>query len=782
MAKLPKNPVHPSRPPQRNKRKSFAPALSWNRINVLISFILIVLLASPGGYDQPADYELNNPLPSSFIAPFDLVAVDSAALKQRLDDLDKSQYVKIDPEIRDRGFERLDALIELARQAHKDAEGKKTFTENASFAALVNALEDLGLKAESARKDAELFAQRGLSDKLANEIKTILTELYDERGTAAGIVLSSLIAHAADGTLKWTSPDEVPRKEYDPERILETPGGIAPYLRRVLPSRHSGDTVSRGLVERVILGVAEPVIVRDSEAKKNLQKEAESNPPTKSYTQGQVVFAAGTMIGEAESQVIHQFAERQRLYRAVTTLGIAAFVALLFILIGLYLRKFPGEMPNAPSSIILIGLPTILTFAFWRLLQLFGIPDLAGYGFPAALIGMLGVVLLGPRFAWLLVTCAGLLFGVASGFNFSYALVALFGGFTAVSTLYTTRSRWDILTSAGIVSFVNAIVILSINFILDPAELSQGTARAVAYGVTNGLLCGALVFPLLWLFERLFGVVTDFALLELTGTIHPLIRELEEKAPGSYQHTLNVTKLAEAAAREIGANYLLVRAGGYFHDIGKFEKPRYFSENQLTQEDRLLHSKLSPYMSTLIIKNHVKEGIELASKARGRHKIPREVIAFIPEHQGTSLITYFYRQAQKQFQESESTDPVHEDDFRYPGPKPQSIETAIVMLADSVEATVTAVFTTSTVNEDELRRVVRKSINDKFDDGQFDECDLTLRDLHLISESFVKTLLGRFHQRVQYPDGQKVQGTMPSGVRRVGVPLVPQKTEHVAGR
>ncbi len=746
-------------------------------MNAFISFILLVLLTSPGGRDLKLHYQKGLPLETGFTAPFDLSITDEGLLKKKQAQLASTQYVRVDVDVRQRAFHALDEVINKSRKAHDQAASGKPVTESSAYKDLLGALQQLGLKPDQATEDARLLAQKGVTEKLANELRNTLIELYDERGTASSFVHSRLKATVAAGhDIVWnTKVASVPRTQYDPDRIIETPGEVALYLRRVLPGNLSVDRDSRAVFERLFTSIVEPVITLDDEGRQQAMADLERNRPQKIYKQGDVVVAPGAIVGDESENVLRQFEAQQRFYSAVTTIGIAAFVALFFALVTLYVRKFPNEMPNAPSSVILISAPMIVSFLVWRWLETFHLPALAGYGFPSALVGMLSVVLLGPRFAWLLVTCSSLLFGIAAGFNFPFALVALFGGFTAVTTLYSTRTRWDILTSAGIVSMVNALVILAISFIQNPNEISRETANAVSYGVGNGLLCGALVFPLLWLMERAFGVVTDFALLELTGTIHPLIRELEEKAPGSYQHTLNVTKLAEAAAREIGANYLLVRAGGYFHDIGKIEKPRYFSENQLTQDDRALHAKLSPYMSTLIIKNHVKEGIELAMRARGRYKLPREVIAFIPEHQGTSLITYFYRQALRQFQDSESTDPVHEEDFRYQGPRPQSIETAIVMLADSVEATVTAVFTSTNVNEDELRRVVRKSINDKFDDGQFNECDLTLRDLHLISESFVKTLLGRFHHRVQYPDAPKTAAAAQGGVRRAGAPLNPPK-------
>jgi hypothetical protein len=263
----------------------------------------------------------------------------------------------------------------------------------------------------------------------------------------------------------------------------------------------------------------------------------------------------------------------------------------------------------------------------------------------------------------------------------------------------------------------------------------------------NGMIFAAATLPIMLFFEKAFGVVTDMALLELTAPDNKLMRMMEDTAPGSYQHVLSVTKLAESAAESIGANYLLVRAGAYFHDIGKTVKPKYFSENQVTLDDKKVHSRISPYMSVLIIKNHVKEGVEIARRAG----LPEKVIDFIPQHHGTGLIRYFYSEALHRYEDSESMDPVREEDFRYPGPKPQTIEAAIVLMADGVEAIVTSRFTSSQVNENELRRVVKQAIDERFQDGQFDECDLTMRQLGQIRDSFVKTLKARFHHRIAYP-------------------------------
>jgi putative nucleotidyltransferase with HDIG domain len=266
-------------------------------------------------------------------------------------------------------------------------------------------------------------------------------------------------------------------------------------------------------------------------------------------------------------------------------------------------------------------------------------------------------------------------------------------------------------------------------------------------------MCSFIVLPSLPLIEYFFGVTTDVRLLELTGIQNPLLQRLEEQSPGSYQHSLNVAKLAEPAAMAIGANYLLVRAGAYYHDIGKIIKPTYFSENQTTVDDKRLHAKITPIMSARVIKNHVREGVALAKK----HNLPQKVVDFIEQHQGTSLIRYFYQQALKLYEQSESPDMVRESDFRYPGPKPQTIEVAIVMLADAVEATATSKISEARVKETDLRLIIREAIRERFNDGQFDECNLTLKDLHIISESFLRTLKSRFHFRITYPEKAEPQ-------------------------
>jgi hypothetical protein len=294
------------------------------------------------------------------------------------------------------------------------------------------------------------------------------------------------------------------------------------------------------------------------------------------------------------------------------------------------------------------------------------------------------------------------------------------------------------------VAITSVLIILALNVldIQDFDHLSREMDRmkwTLQWGLVNGALVFMLSIATLPLFEDMLGVTTDIKLLEL-GQKTPLLQRLEKEAPGTYQHTMTVSTLAESAAEAIGANALLTRVGAYYHDIGKIIKPAYFTENQQTAADKARHAKLRPQMSVLVIRNHVKYGLELARE----YKLPKVIQDFIPEHHGTTLIAYFYNQVLA----AQPEETVREEDFRYPGPKPRSKETAIVMLADSIEAVSR---TLSEPNEGQIRATVQKIVNDRFFDGQFDECKLTLADLRKLVDSFSESLTHMLHQRIKYP-------------------------------
>jgi hypothetical protein len=267
--------------------------------------------------------------------------------------------------------------------------------------------------------------------------------------------------------------------------------------------------------------------------------------------------------------------------------------------------------------------------------------------------------------------------------------------------------------------------------------LDNALKEFVYFILPNAILTPTLAYFMIGIFERTFDVTTDITLLELSDMNHPLLQQLSVKAPGTFHHSIIVANIAVKAAEAIGANVLLTRVGSYFHDIGKMDKPEYFIENQKPGENK--HDGLTPSMSHLILVNHVKEGLRLAEQ----YHLPKAVRQFIAEHHGTTLAYFFYQKALSLGEK------VTKDDFRYPGPKPQSRETAICLLADSLEA---ASRSLKNPTEKTIRDLITQIFEQKFADGQFDECDLTVKDIAKIKEALLPMLKSIYHVRVEYPD------------------------------
>ena len=250
--------------------------------------------------------------------------------------------------------------------------------------------------------------------------------------------------------------------------------------------------------------------------------------------------------------------------------------------------------------------------------------------------------------------------------------------------------------------------------------------------------------------ERWFDIQTDISLLELSDANHPLLKELVQRAPGTYNHSINVASISEAAADAIGANGLLCRVGAYFHDVGKLRKPEYFIENQAGGVNK--HDDLVPTMSTLVIIAHVKDGAEIARK----HRLPQPIIDMIEQHHGTTLVEYFFKRAEQRLAESDPEDEngtdIDEADFRYPGPRPQTVEAAVLMLADTVESASRALREPAPSRIESLVQEIAKK---KMEDGQFDECPITIEQLKIVQDSLIKSLNAMYHARVKYPEQQQ---------------------------
>lgn len=330
--------------------------------------------------------------------------------------------------------------------------------------------------------------------------------------------------------------------------------------------------------------------------------------------------------------------------------------------------------------------------------------------------------------------------------RFSFFIYSFISALVASQEVRYTKERKTIIRAGLIVGTINALVILSL-YLITGDVLRMETLISIGFGFLGGILSAVLSTGIIPILEIVFNYTTDIKLLELADLNQPVLRNLLITAPGTYHHSILVGILAEAAAEAINANPLLARVSAYYHDIGKLKKPLYFVENQKGGENK--HDRLLPSMSSLIITSHVKDGVEIARQ----YRLGKAITDIIAQHHGTSCINYFFQKA-KDMQE-DAGQPVSDKDFRYPGPKPQTKEAGIVMLADAVQATSK---TLSDPSPSRIQGMVQRIINNIFVDGQLDSCELTLKDLHLIGENFNRILNGIFHSRIEYPDQNEKEG------------------------
>ncbi len=333
-------------------------------------------------------------------------------------------------------------------------------------------------------------------------------------------------------------------------------------------------------------------------------------------------------------------------------------------------------------------------------------------------------------------------------FNVKLLIFTIFVSLYVIKRFRCCMERITFFKMGLELGLINMLIIIAIKLFFAKTQFfSILTLQELIGGFIGGNLNSLLVIGIIPVIEILFNYTTDLRLIELGNLEHPLLKEFLIKAPGSYHHSMLVGNLAEAAAEAIGANPLLARVGSYYHDIGKMDKPKYFIENADPKDNK--HEKLTPFMSALILISHVKEGVELVQK----YKIGDEIIDIIKQHHGTSLIKFFYNKA-LELKKKGLKDEIDEKDFRYPGPKPQTKEAGIVMLADVVEAASRSLQDPTPAR---IKGLVKNMVDSYFNDGQLDECELTLKDLTKIKEVFTKILTGIFHQRVEYPDDKNIQ-------------------------
>ncbi|MGB0290836.1 MAG: HD family phosphohydrolase, partial [Opitutales bacterium] len=380
-----------------------------------------------------------------------------------------------------------------------------------------------------------------------------------------------------------------------------------------------------------------------------------------------------------------------------------------------------------------------------------GVLSILPHFVPYALAPILVAALTGMTPAIFTTLVIATLFGISQGNSIEFTLIAFLSGVVGAYYSNNIRSRTRLVRAGFFAGFAAALAAIMTGIL---SNFSAGLiAELVAVSLLIGLLSGIIAVGVLPLLESLFKITTDITLLELTDFNHPLLRRMQIEAPGTYHHSLMVANLSENAAAAIGANPLLCRVCSFFHDIGKLVKPEYFTENQRGGLNP--HDAQNPSMSALVIKAHIKEGVELARA----DKMPRVIIDVIKQHHGTSLIQYFYHQACERLKEdphkkdSENNgSTVDQSTYRYDGPRPAFKESAIIFFADGVEA---ASRTLPKVTQSNIEDLIDKIFRDRIEDGQLDDCPLTFQELNKIRESFVYTLLNMLHSRVEYPKGEE---------------------------
>ena len=607
----------------------------------------------------------------------------------------------------------------------------------AQAAAFVSAVRLLDTAFDPATTDVQ---RKLILDRVAGDLPTPSADFVRTMEASRWIPIRTEAARVLDGTERTELRDtEVAIVQ---SRLSEQMAGDLSEAER----RLAADLISPLVVPNSSFSQERTQQERDRQA-------AAVPPVTETYLQGEILVRGGTKLTEADAMVLAAFGLDKATTDVTTLAGWFVLSALLVALLLGWIWRFRRDFWHRNNVLVLISL--LLLFSTLALQLTAGRAALP-FVLPLAAIPILVAVLLDAEVAIVLGALIAVVAGAVNGPSLELSTYVFLGGLAGVLGV-RRGDRFQMFLQAGIVAFVvQALVVTAFSFLgerdltgiiqlVAAAALSAGGAAVAAVGT----------FAVL---GNVFGILTVFQLLELANPSQPLLRRLLIETPGTYHHSLMVGNLAERAAEAIGADPLLTRVAAYYHDIGKLANPVGFIENQAGGEN--LHDQLSPEESSQLLKAHVADGIDIAYEAR----LPKAIIAFIPQHHGTAMISFFHAKAREAAAEpyggldteagKHAAEAVDIRRYRHSGPKPQSREAALIMLADGVEASVRSL---TSRDEPAIRGMVARIMADRMADGQFDECDLTFRDLDLIQEAFVQQLLGMYHQRVAYPQSKIVE-------------------------
>jgi hypothetical protein len=715
---------------------------TYKVIWAVIFFLLVALILNLDLIPNQVDLRAGQVSQSDITAPRTITFIDEARtseLRQRAADTAPRVYEE-DSTVEENVLKKVDNLF-----AAVTAE-RKFFYNNKISLTEENETEQ-GQINEAVSEDSAEEEENNLT---AAEIKNFSQAEINEIADLTSAEIDYELSQESLGVLITLNQEELSEIEDRTLNLLENKLGS-----RILPSdlvsareelRQSAMEMDISRDQRLaIADIAETVIAANmflnQEATASRRQEAisEVEAVEKTVRQGEIIVRKGDVVTEADIEILERLGLQKGGINYYNIAGRILISFILVLLLGFYFYKYQKDVWHDNSRLLLIEL-LILTVVFFAKIMTFFQNPFVDFMVPTAMASILLTVLISSDTALITTLFISLLIAPIYDMNFNIVLTSFLAGLIGIFSVTRVKERGDIIRAGLNVSFILIFLIGGLSLLQQNQDWTY-LLWSIGGGIVNGLLVGVLANGLLPYLEDLFDMTSSVKLLELSNPSQPILKRMLVEAPGTYHHSVIVGNLAETAAEDVGADSLLARAAAYYHDIGKLKRPYFFSDNQFGGENP--HDKTSPNLSALIIKSHVKDGVEMAEE----NGLPSKIIDIIKQHHGTNLISYFYQQA---LQDNKHDD-IEKKDFRYDGPKPQSKEAAIIMLADITEAAIRSKNFNKN-NHDRIEGFVRGLVKDKLIENQLDQSNLTLSDLDTIVKSFVKVLTGIYHQRVEYPD------------------------------
>jgi putative nucleotidyltransferase with HDIG domain len=651
--------------------------------------------------------------------------------------------------------------------------------------------------ADIAAPRTQSYVSTVLTDKARNEARKGVQPVYDFSDTKADRIANEQVASFERLVRPIDAAFEPTIKEDNRQALLESVDGLSDAARatlegldadtwqklrteasRVLDVTERQQIRDTGDIDAIRAGLSGQMVGFDNKEQRSLAAELISPlvVPNSSYS-SELTNAAMSKAANAVGDVIVDYRQSQVIVRkgekitpeileAINEFGLTesrpdvarlgGWILLSVLIVGTILGwvwRFRRQLWHRTNALLLIGLVVVgMTLLLKVTAGRAGLP----FVLPSAAAGMLLAILLDAGVATFVIAILAVIAGAVNGGQIEFATYLFFGGMAGIIAI-RRGDRFQVFLQAGlVVAIVNVLVVAMFGFL--GSHDARGVIELMGASILSAAGSSIAAVGSFAVLGSVFGILTVFQLLELANPSQPLLRRLLIETPGTYHHSLMVGNLAERAAEAIGADPLITRVAAYYHDVGKLANPAAFIENQAGGEN--VHDQLDPETSAQILKQHTADGIDIAYKA----KLPKTLIAFIPQHHGTAIMSYFFARAKGLAAEpyggphtadgARAAAAVDERRFRHSGPKPQTREAALIMLADGVEASVRSL---ASRDEPAIRAMVARIIDERLNDGQFDECDLTLRDVEKIKEAFVQQLLGMYHQRIAYPQNKVVE-------------------------